>query len=471
MISMAGEKAREENSTPLVVINVVGLTPGLLGEHTPHLNTLVSDGFMRPLESVFPAVTTTAQATMLTGKLPSEHGIVGNGWYFRDRCEVRFWLQPNHLIQGEKVWHHAREQTPGFTCAQMFWWYNMYADVDWSVTPRPIYPADGRKIPDLYSRPVGLHESIEQKHGKFPFFDFWGPKSGIPSSRWIAKAAEEVFKQHRPNLTLVYLPHLDYNMQRLGPGDPAIWQDVAAIDKVVGELIAAVQAEGADILVLSEYGIEDVHQCIHINRILRQAGYLEIREELGLEMLDPGASRAFAVADHQIAHVYVRRAQDLDTVTKLLQQTPGIEVVLDREEQKAWGVNHERSGELVVIAEKGHWFSYYYWLDDDRAPDFARTVDIHRKPGYDPVELFIDPSLKIPQLKAARRLLQKKLGFRMLMDLIPLDTSLVKGSHGRLMGRVEDGPLVIGSRADLARDSFKMTDIHDLILQHFNPSA
>jgi len=461
----------QKHSRPLVVINIVGLTPELLGEHTPHLNTLVKDGFMRPLEAVFPAVTTTAQATMLTGKLPSEHGIVGNGWYFRDRCEVRFWLQPNHLIQGEKVWHHARKQQPDFTCAKMFWWYNMYADVDWSVTPRPIYPADGRKIPELYSRPLGLHESIEQKHGKFPFFDFWGPKSGIPSSRWIAKAAQEVFTQQRPDLTLVYLPHLDYNMQRLGPSDPAVWEDVVAIDKVAGELIANVQAQGADVLVLSEYGIEDVHQCVHINRILRQPGYIEVRNELGLEMLDPGASKAFAVADHQFAHVYVRREKDLAAVTKLLQQTSGIEAVLNKSEQKALGIDHERSGELVAIADKGHWFSYYYWLDDYLAPDFARTVDIHRKSGYDPVELFIDPAIKIPQLKAARRVLQKKFGFRMLMDLIPLDASLVKGSHGRLHDQPDKGPLVIGSRAEFGRDKFKMTDVHDLILKHVSSSA
>lgn len=453
---------------PLVVINVVGLTPGLLGADTPCLNRLVDKGFMAKLDGVFPALTCTAQATMLTGSLPSVHGIVANGWYFRDLAEVFFWRQANQLVGGEKVWDAARNMSPAFTCAQHFWWYNMYADVEWSVTPRPIYPADGRKIPALYSSPANLQNELENKLGPFPFFDFWGPKAGLPSSQWIAESALAVFEQHRPQLSLVYLPHLDYNMQRLGPNDPAISKDIRQIDQVVGNLIDAVTDQGADVMVVSEYGIEQVSGSVAINQVLRQQGLLAVRETLGWELLDYGASIAFAVADHQVAHVYVNDQSKIAQIKKLLESTPGIERVLGAEEKVTWGVDHARSGELIAIAEADCWFNYYYWLDDRKAPDFARTVDIHRKPGYDPAELFVDPDLRAPKLKIALRLLQKKLGMRMLMDVIPLKPELVKGSHGRMPTSTEQGPLLISNRKDFAIDKLPMTDVKGLILQHWS---
>jgi predicted AlkP superfamily pyrophosphatase or phosphodiesterase len=268
-------------------------------------------------------------------------------------------------------------------------------------------------------------------------------------------------------LLLVYLPHLDYNLQRLGPENPRVDHDVRAIDTVAGALIDAVRADGADVLVVSEYGIEQATGHVHINRVLREHGLVAVRETLGWEMLDAGASRAFAVADHQIAHVYVREPRDVEVVAHLLRATPGIGTVLDRDGKRSLGVDHERAGELVAVAAPGHWFTYYYWLDDAKAPDFARTVDIHRKPGYDPAELFVDPDLKIPALRIGRRVLQKKLGFRMLMDVIPLKPELVKGTHGRLPDSPDDGPLVIGSRRDLAVEALAMTDVKNLILRHW----
>ena len=457
-----------EQRRPLVVINVVGLTPGLLGANTPHLNRLIDDGFLATLEGVFPAVTCTAQASMLTGLTPTDHGIVGNGWYFRDLAEILFWRQPNWLIEGEKVWQAARKARPGSSCAQLFWWYNMYADVDWSVTPRPIYPADGRKIPALYSEPNELWVSLEQQLGPFPFFDFWGPRSGIRSSQWIAAAARAVFDAQRPDLSLVYLPHLDYNMQRLGPDDPAVRADVRAIDQVAGELVEHLRGAGAELLIVSEYGLEQASGVVHINRVLRGQGLLRVRDTLGWELLDPGASRAFAVADHQVAHVYVRDPQDLARVRRLLQATPGIERVLDEADKAAWGIAHLRAGELVAVAEPGHWFSYYYWLDDARAPDFGRTVDIHRKPGYDPAELFLDPDLPLPKAKIAWRLLQKRLGFRTLLDVIPLKAELVRGTHGRPAASTDTGPLLIGTRKALASNRLPMTGVKDLVLRHLS---
>ncbi len=452
---------------PLVVINIVGLTHAMLGQHTPCLNRLLNDGFSVPVECVFPALTCPAQASMLTGSLPNRHGIVANGWYFRDLAEVYFWRQSNRLMAGEKVWDSLRARYPEFTCAQLFWWYNMYARVDWSLTPRPIYPADGRKIPALYSSPPSLHEGLEARYGEFPFFKFWGPAAGIESSRWIAACAQHLFNDKRPALTLVYLPHLDYNLQRLGPHDPGIWRDVAEIDAVAGALIDHVRGKGAAVMVVSEYGIEEVAGHVHINRVLRRAGLLAVRKTLDWEILDYGASRAFAVADHQIAHVYVRDRRDLGRVRRLLVKTPGIEAVLDEDEQKDWQVGHERAGELLAIADKGCWFTYYYWLDDDRAPDFARTVDIHRKPGYDPLELFMDPDLAAPRLKLAWRLAQKRLGLRTLMDVIPLQAELVKGSHGRLEKDPLKSPLLICSERALARKSLHVTDVKGLICRHF----
>jgi len=452
---------------PLAVIDIVGLTPALLGEHTPHLNRLIVDGFLAEMEGVFPAVTCSAQASMLTGTLPREHGIVANGWYFRDLSEVWLWRQSNRLVQGEKVWQAARRGVPEFSCAQLFWWYNMYAEVDLSVTPRPIYPADGRKIPGLYSQPAALQASLTERLGEFPFFNFWGPKADIRSSAWIAACAREVFDAHRPALNLIYLPHLDYNLQRLGPDDPAIHEDVRAIDRVAGELIEHLRAGGADIMVVSEYGIERAEGHVHINRVLREAGYLTVQETLGWELLDFGASRAFAVADHQVAHVYVRDPRDRDAVARMLAGVPGIEQVLGETEKAQWGLDHARSGELVAVAEPGHWFTYYYWLDDNKAPDFARTVDIHRKPGYDPLELFLDPGLPFPKLKIAIRLLQKHLGMRMLMDVIPLTPELVRGTHGRREADAQHGPLLIATRKDLAMARLPMTAVKSLILKHW----
>ena len=457
----------------LMLINVVGLTQALLGENTPNINRIIDKGAILPMDGVFPAVTTTAQATILTGSTPDKHGIVGNGWYFRDLAEVKFWLQPNQLIQGEKIWHKLKQRDPNFTCSQLFWWYNMYADVDHAITPRPHYPADGRKIMGLYSEPANLQAQIEAEIGIFPFFNFWGPKADIRSSRWITDCAIAEFKRHRPNLQLVYLPHLDYNLQRLGPKHPDIAKDIQEIDTEVGRLWDFAQANNTELVLVSEYGISEVKQSIAINRHLRQQGWIRVRDSLSWELLDCGASDAFAVADHQVAHVYVKDPANISKVKAFLEAIPGIEQVLDQDQQRAWHIQHERSGELIAIAEPQCWFNYYYWLDDNKAPDFARSVDIHRKPGYDPVELFVDPALRFPLLKIAGRLIQKKLGMRMLMDVIPLDTSLVRGSHGRLAATPEDGPLLITSNSTILAQykrakSLPMQQVSELLQQWFH---
>ena len=455
-----------------VVLNVVGLTPRLLGDGTPNLAALGRTGGMRPLETILPAVTCAVQSTFTTGMPPRDHGCVANGWYFRDLSEVWLWRQSNRLVAGEKTWEAAARRDPAFTCAALFWWYNMYSSATYAVTPRPMYPADGRKIPDIYTEPAELRQELTARLGPFPLFDFWGPGAGIRSSRWIAECARHVYDTRRPTLTLVYLPHLDYNLQRWGPRSPRIRDDLAAIDGICGELVDHVRRDGARVLVVSEYGITDVSGAVHVNRALREAGCIRVREELGRELLDAGASEAFAVADHQVAHVYVKRAERVADVKALLETLPGIETVLDGDGQRAHGLDHPRSGELVAVAKADRWFTYYYWLDDAVAPDFAPTVDIHRKPGYDPVELFLDPGLRAPKLKIGWTLLRKALGFRYLIDVIPLDAGLVKGSHGRLTDDPEDGPLVASSEPSLLpAGPVPATAVKRLILDHlFEPA-
>ncbi len=452
--------------TPTLVLNVVGLTPDLL-QHAPHLSALARGGAMRPLTTVLPAVTTTVQTTMLTGLQPRDHGIVGNGWYFRELSEIWLWRQSNRLVAGEKVWEAARRRDPAFTCAQLFWWYNMYANVDFAVTPRPMYLADGRKLPDIHTHPAGLRDELQGALGDFPLFRFWGPGADIESSRWIAKSALHMLDKQRPTLTLVYLPHLDYDLQRLGPNHPGIAAQVAAVDALCEPLIAKARQIGAHVVVLSEYGITEVSRPVHVNRALRQAGWLKVRLERGREQLDAGASDAFAVADHQIAHVYVARPELLPEVAACLAALPGVETVLDEAGKRAAGLDHARAGELVAVAKADSWFTYYHFLDDTRAPDFARTVDIHRKPGYDPVELFIDRKIAFPKLAVASRLARKALGMRYLMDVIGLDATVVRGSHGRPTDRPQDGPLFITSAPEFMADgAVPAAAVKQLLLDH-----
>ncbi len=448
-----------------LVINVVGLTPGLLGPNTPRINQVKSAGAMSHIDPILPAVTCSVQSSYLTGAWPDEHGIVGNGWYFREEAEVRLWRQSNHLVQRPKLWDVARQRDPAVTVSNMFWWYNMYSTADFSVTPRPMYPADGRKLPDVYSHPPSLRVSLQKRLGTFPLFNFWGPASGIASTRWIASATIEVDKLHHATLTLVYLPHLDYALQKVGPDDPSIAQELRDVDAEVGRLVD--HFADARIVILSEYGITPVSNPVHINRRLREHGFIAIREELGHELLDCGASGAFAVADHQVAHVYVNDPRATRELRGIIAAMPGVDRVYVGEERREVHLDHPRAGDIVAISRPDSWFTYYYWNDDARAPDFARTVDIHRKPGYDPVELFLDPAIKAPKLKIAGKLLKKKLGFRYLMDVIPLDATLVKGSHGAKPTSLAHGPLIISSeRSLIEQDLYQTPEIHDVLLRH-----
>jgi predicted AlkP superfamily pyrophosphatase or phosphodiesterase len=447
-----------------VVLNVAGLSSSLLGPHTPRLSSLASGpARIRPL---CPAVTCSMQATYLTGRLPADHGIVGNGWYFRELSEIFFWRQSNRLVEGEKIWHAGKRRNGSFTCASSFWWYNMVTDADWSVTPRPIYCADGRKIPDCYTVPLHLREEFTARFGRFPLFRFWGPATSIESSRWIADAARSLEERYRPVLHLVYLPHLDYVLQKEGP-EGRIGKDLRDLDDLCGSLVDFFGGRGCRVVVLSEYGISGVSTPVHPNRLLREAGLLAVKRDLGREYLDPGASRAFAVSDHQVAHLYLRDQRDAASVKALFSGCPGVEHVLDGPAKQEWGLDHPRAGDLVLVAGEGAWFTYYFWTDDRYAPDYARTVNIHAKPGYDPCELFLDPALRHPSLKVAAALLKQRLGFRSLLEVIPLDASLVKGSHGRVPADSRHWPLLLSSEPRLVpAATVEAVDLFRIILDH-----
>ena len=425
----------------IAVLNVVGLTRSVI-EEMPRFKKWSREREVANFKPAFPAVTCTAQSSYLTGKSVSEHGIVGNGWYDREDAEVKFWKQSNHLVKGEKVWEAA-----GVRCAKMFWWYNMYSSADFAATPRPLYPADGRKFFDIHTQPMGMREEIKADLGDFPFPSFWGPKAGIKSSNWIAKSARWIEEKESPSLNLVYLPHLDYGLQKYGPGSPEMLIEYEAIDKVTCDLIDFLEKREIEVLALSEYGISKVSKSIHLNRVFRKKGWIQVKHELGLESLDCGSSKAFAVADHQVAHVYVNDASIAEEVREVVLGTDGVEEI--REGCDLWGkgIGADRGGDFVAVSKEDAWFTYYYWEDDSKAPDFARCIDIHRKPGYDPVELFLDPKIKFPIVKIAGFLAKKKLGFRGLMDVIPLDANLVKGSHGRDNVSPQEQPVAVGRGA------------------------
>jgi predicted AlkP superfamily pyrophosphatase or phosphodiesterase len=449
----------------LVVVDAVGLTPRAL-KHMPRTSKFGAEGFSAALDPIVPAVTCSVQASFVTGGTPADHGIVGNGWYFRDLGEVFLWRQHNKLVQGEKVWETARRDKPGFRVANLGWWYAMGSSADLTVTPRPIYHADGAKSPDCYTYPPQLHDNLTGPLGTFPMFQYWGPSANIKSTKWLADATKLVLDKDQLDMLMVYLPHLDYDHQRFGPEGPEAAKAAQELDEVLGDLIDHCRARGDQIVVLSEYGITDARRPVEINRALRRAGFLNVYTQAGMEYLDPWTSRAFCVSDHQIGHVYVANPADVPAVRELLENLDGVGEVLEGESLAAAGLNHERSGELVVLAERDAWFTYHYWLDNAHAPDFGQQVEIHRKPGYDPAELFFDPDdERAAKLRGAKALVRKKTGFRYVLSVVGLDASkYVKGTHGLLPPGDEDGPVFLCSETAFARDRIAATEVRDLLL-------
>ena len=455
----------------IAIIDLVGLSPALIGKHTPTIASFAREkGGVRTMRPTLPAVTTSVQASMLTGVGPDRHGIVGNGWMDPASNEVALWKQSDGLVEAERLWDTARRRDSSVTCANICWWYAMHTSCDTVVTPRPIYKADGRKLPDCLTQPADLRDRLTRALGPFPLFRFWGPLADITSTRWIADAAIKVERETNPTITLVYLPHLDYGLQKLGPDHPDIPLHLKELDHEVSRLLEHFISRGVEPILVSEYGIVPVTDAVAPNRVLREAGLLYWREEQGREMVDPGTSGAFAVADHQVAHLRLGREGRArrDEVARLLSDTPGVAQVLEGESRASAGLDHPRAGDLVLVSDRDRWFCHDWWLDDARAPDYQRTVDIHRKPGYDPRELFVDPAIRFPKLAVGSRIIRRKLGFRTLLDVVPTDTSLVGGSHGRIdQGLGWDAVLIADAAANLDDDPdgrVPCTAVRDLAL-------
>jgi predicted AlkP superfamily pyrophosphatase or phosphodiesterase len=395
-----------------ILLDVVGLEQkhldsGLL----PNIAKISENGEAAKLEPTFPAVTSAVQASILSGKYPREHGVIANGLYDRSTYSVSFWEQSSSLVQAQRAWDLIKKKNNNKKTAVLFWQNTMYANSDIVVTPRPIH-LDDKMIMWCYSKPMGYYEKLKEKLGEFNLATYWGPLASSKSSEWIVNAAEYTLESERPNFLFVYIPHADYSAQRFGKGAVQVRDDLKKADEIVGRIVQKSTdlgiRENTQFTIISEYAFNDVSDAIPLNLVLRDAGLLSIRTIQEKEYLDFEYSKAFAMVDHQVAHVYIKNGYERETKTAL-ENTTGVDRILDGREKKELGIDHERSGELIAVSARDRWFSYYWWNDESRAPDFARKVDIHRKPGYDPVELFIDQNTKS----------------------IPLDASLVKGSHGR----------------------------------------
>jgi len=397
----------------LIVVDIAGLEPGLISEdRTPNICSLSAKGEFARVRPVFPAVTCTSQASMLSGTYPRQHGIISNGLYDRQTHTVSFWEQSSSLVQAEKVWDIAKRGGSGRTTAVLFWQNTMYADADIVLTPRPLHMED-RMIMWCYSRPPGLYEKISYEIGKFDLSTYWGPLASNKSSEWIGKASELVLERQKPNILFTYIPHLDYIFQREGIFPKNLKEEIRFVDNIVGNIMKKTIDLGirdqTQFVILSEYGFSDVTSDIPINRVFREHGLLAVREIEGREYIDFEYSLAFAMVDHQVAHIYVR-GTGVQQVKRILDAIEGIDTVLDEEGKKLMNIDHERSGDLIAISDKDRWFSYYWWFEEEKSPPFANRVDIHRKPGYDPSELFIDSKT----------------------NRIPLNGKMVKASHGRV---------------------------------------
>ena len=449
---------------PLLIINIAGLGNSVVGPFTPNLVDLAEQGGgVTPLQPPVPALTSPSQATILTGTPPAHHGIVANGWYFRDLSQILNWQRSAKLLVGETIWETARAMAPDTQCANLFWRYATHASSDVNVVERPTYWADGRKSEDIYTEPGTVRDELVERLGPFPLFRFWGPAADITSTRWIADATLHLMQQNRFGLLLTYLPHLDYDHQRFGPESPEGERALREMDIEAGRLIDGAQERGMNIAVISDYAFEPVSQPVFLNRVLREAGLIQVQCAQNGELLEPGACAAFAVCDQQIAHVYVNDEASIGKVKRLLDALDGVDQVFDRAAMQDVGINHPRSGELLAIAEPECWFAYPYWLDDSQAPDFARCVAIHAKPGWDPAELLWRPGIR-GKLHLAKRLMQKTLGIRVPFDVISTDASRVRGSHGRIPNRDKDRPVLITSWPLDLKPGTPMEDVKSILL-------
>lgn len=418
----------------------------------PNLRRMADDGELAALVPSFPCVTCPVQANMTTGELPGTHGVVANGFYWRERREVEMWTAWNDCITAPQIWDVLHQQQPGTTSAVWFPLHSKGCGADYVCTPAPKHNPDGTESLWCYTKPEDWYEELLAQFDHFPLQHFWGPLANIHSSNWIVDSAVYSARRFRPNFFYIYLPHLDYAAQKTGPDSELATIALGQLDVAIGRLMEGLRDAYAPHeplwLVASEYVIAPVDHVVYPNRVLREAGLLEVRDEGEGELVDLAGSRAWALADHQLSHVFVSNADQptIDRVVDLFRGAEGIDEVLTRDEQARYGLDHQRSGEVVLVSSPRSWQAYYYWLDDAQAPKFARTVDIHRKIGYDPIEMHIDPAA---------------MG-------ISLNATLNKGSHGAPAREAAQRGVILSSQNGvLVGGSLADTDVFELVLRQF----
>lgn len=453
-----------------VILNLAALRPTDIGPDCPTLQSIAQGGAMRPLTPPYPVLTCPSHASMLTGSPPAAHGIIGNGFYDRAHGRVFNWNRSDGLVSGERIWDAARKRSQDFRTANLFWRFCTHSSCDTTLTERPTYWADGRKTADVFARPQALRQRLTSELGEFPFFTFWGPKAGLSSSRWILDAAINVWRTEHPNLLLVYAPYLDYDGQRFGPDSTQARQALRAMDTEIARLQEAVHGPDVDLVVVSDYGFVPVRRPLFPNRTLREHGLLEVQQAPNGELLEPATSRAFAVCDNQSAHVYVAQPQDVEKVAALLAGMDGVAAVHDRQAMEHMGIAHPRSGELLAIAEPDAWFAYPYWLDEARAPDFARCVAIFDKPGFDPCELLMAEGLQ-GKLHVALRFAQLKTGIRAPFDVINANELQVRGARNARPQDEDHSAVLVTSWAQEAAGAIPMEALKDLVLRRLFEDA
>jgi predicted AlkP superfamily pyrophosphatase or phosphodiesterase len=448
----------------ILIVDVAALSPAEVGAQTPHLSALAARGGMYPLREPFPSLTCPSHASLLTGTLPSEHGMIGNCLYSREYAKWFNWNRSSHLVSGTPLWDAARARDPKVRTANLFFRNCADTSCEVRVTERPVYWSSGHKQFDFFTEPRSLHAELVQRFGPMPFLNFWGPLANIVSSEWIIGAAMHVMERSDPELMLVYPPFLDYDGARFGPSSPEVAKALRAMDAALAPLLTAAQNQGRDILIVSDYGFEDVDQPVHLNRVLRRAGFLNVEDAPNGERMDTGTSRAFAICDNQVAHVYVAQPEDIGSVRALLEATPGVQTVLDSRAHAELGIAHPRSGELIATSTPRAWFSYAYWLEPEKTPDFADCVAVFDKIGTDTCELFLKPGVS-GKLHAAKRLAQLKLGIKVPFDIVDIDESRVRGARRIARDDPRRGAVAISSWDLAPPQRLEMQHLKDIVLR------
>lgn len=389
----------------ILVIDLPTLRLDWVEKEMPELHALTQGWHRAAIEPVFPGLTCPSQATLTTGASPSRHGIVANAIFDRKTRTPEFWTFTDEALQARRIWEDAHDL--GKKSGVFFLLNIREAKVDAAILPKPIHHDDGSMEMWCWHKPEGLYPRLVKSMGHFNLLRFWGPMAGIESSKWIAEAAKRTILEEDLDLAFVYFPHTDYAPQKFGPESEAYRKAHRELDALLSGFIREISAASGELLVaiVSEYAITEVNRCVFPNRVLREAGMLTVIEKDGREFVDYARSPAFAVTDHQIAHVYCGSAQKA-RIRELFEMEEGIEQIVSN--PASCGLGHKRSGELILIARRDAWFAYPWWTELAKAPEWATTIDIHNKPGYDPLEMFWDAAI----------------------NGTAQDTALIKGSHG-----------------------------------------